>query len=114
MCTLVYKWQCHCNNKLFGVQIDIGNVKDQSQLESIAENLQYLCLGYYFFDNENYAIYAVALLDTFFINEKTRMNPNLNYAQFVRGSQNHSSLGRGEGVISSRWYLFVYIWIIKS
>ncbi|KAL7314796.1 hypothetical protein PS15m_006320 [Mucor circinelloides] len=81
---------------------DIGNVKDQFQLESVAENLQFLCLGYYFFNNENYAIYAVSLLDTFFVNEKTRMNPNLNYAQFVRGSQNHSPFGRGEGVISSR------------
>ncbi|CAO3610726.1 unnamed protein product [Mucor fragilis] len=72
------------------------------QLESVAENLQFLCLGYYLLNNENYAIYAVALLDTFFVNEKTRMNPNLNYAQFVRGSQNHSPFGRGEGVISSR------------
>ncbi|GAN10456.1 conserved hypothetical protein [Mucor ambiguus] len=82
--------------------IHIGNVKDQVQLESVAENLQFLCLGYYFFNNENFAIYAVALLDTFFVNEKTRMNPNLNYAQFVRGSQNHSPWGRGEGVITSR------------
>lgn len=82
--------------------IDITSVKDQSQLESFAENFTYLCLGYYFFDNENYAIHAVSLLDTFFLNEKTRMNPNLNYAQFVRGSQNKFQMGRGEGVISSR------------
>ncbi|KAG2209780.1 hypothetical protein INT47_001928 [Mucor saturninus] len=79
-----------------------GCVKDQSQLESFAESFTFLCLGYYFLNNENYAIYAVSLLDTFFLNEKTRMNPNLNYAQFVRGSQNTTKMGRGEGVISSR------------
>jgi hypothetical protein len=59
-------------------------------------------LGYYFFDNENYAIHAVSLIDTFFLNEHTRMNPNLDFAQFVRGSQNVTKMGRGEGVISSR------------
>lgn len=71
-------------------------------MESIAENLTYLCLGYYFFNNDNYAIQAVSLLNVFFLEEKTRMNPNLNYAQLVRGSQNNTKLGRGEGVISSR------------
>lgn len=71
-------------------------------MESVTENLTFLILGYFFFNNENYAIHAVSLLDTFFINEKTRMNPNLNYAQYVRGSQNTTKLGRGEGVISAR------------
>lgn len=82
--------------------LDIGNVKDQVQLESLAENITYLCLAFYFFNNDNYAIHAVSLLSTFFVDEKMRMNPNLNYAQFVRGSQNKTRLGRGEGVISSR------------
>ncbi|KAI8647892.1 putative alginate lyase [Parasitella parasitica] len=81
---------------------DVAEARDQCQLESVAESIQFLCLGYFFFNNENYAIHAVSLLDSFFVNEKTRMNPNLNYAQFVRGSQNHSHRGRGEGVISSR------------
>lgn len=71
-------------------------------MESVAENITYLCLGYYFFNNENYAIHAVSLIDTFFLNERTRMNPNLDYAQFVRGSQNTTKMGRGEGVISAR------------
>lgn len=81
---------------------DIGCAKDQSQLESLAESLTYLCLGYYLLENENYAIHAVSLIDTFFLNESTRMNANLNYAQFVRGSQNKTKLGRKEGVLSSR------------
>ncbi|KAI7906445.1 alginate lyase-domain-containing protein, partial [Cokeromyces recurvatus] len=62
----------------------------------------FLSMGYYFFNNENYAIHAVSLLDTFFINEKTRMNPNLNYVQLIRGPQNTPKIGRKEGVISSR------------
>jgi hypothetical protein len=82
--------------------LDITCVKDQTQLECIAENLTFLCLGYYFFENENYAIHATLLLDIFFLNENTSMNSNLNYAQYVRGVQNITKMGRGEGVISSR------------
>ena len=80
---------------------DIQIVKDQ-QLELFAENFMYLCLGYFFFEMESYAVYAVELLQIFFLNETTRMNPNLNYAQLVRGSQNCTKMGRGEGVVSGR------------
>ncbi|CAO3674272.1 hypothetical protein CU097_003519 [Rhizopus azygosporus] len=81
---------------------DIQIVKDQQQLELFAENFMYLCLGYFFFEMESYAVYAVELLQIFFLNETTRMNPNLNYAQLVRGSQNCTKMGRGEGVVSGR------------
>ena len=54
------------------------------------------------FDRSSYADHAVLLLNTFFVDERTRMNPHLNYAQLVRGSQNKTKMGRGEGVISSR------------
>lgn len=82
--------------------IDIKAVKDQYQLESFAENFTFLCLEYYFSEEEKYAERAVLLLNTFFLDEETKMNPNINYAQFIRGSQNKSQLGRGEGIISSR------------
>ncbi|KAG1140851.1 hypothetical protein G6F37_008676 [Rhizopus arrhizus] len=81
---------------------DIGTVKDQQQLESFAENIMYLCLGYYFFKEDKYAKHAISLLEIFFINEKTRMNPNLTYAQFIRGPQNTTKTGRGEGIVSAR------------
>ncbi|KAI8380785.1 putative alginate lyase [Blakeslea trispora] len=81
---------------------DIGAVKDQAFLESFAESIMHLCLGYYMFDRTSFADHAVLLLNTFFVDERTRMNPHLNYAQLVRGSQNKTKMGRGEGVISSR------------
>ena len=77
-------------------------VKDQTFLQSFVENVLHLCLGYHMFDRASYAEHAVLLLKTFFVDEKTRMNPNLNYAQLIRGSQNKTHLGRGEDVISSR------------
>ncbi|RCH88325.1 hypothetical protein CU097_006010 [Rhizopus azygosporus] len=73
-----------------------------TQLELFAENFMYLCLGYFFFEMESYAVHAVELLQIFFLNETTRMNPNLNYAQLVRGSQNCTKMGRDEGVVSGR------------
>jgi len=49
-----------------------------------------LGLGYYFTDNEDYAKKAILFLQTWFIDEKTKMNPNLNYGHFIPGVVNGS------------------------
>jgi hypothetical protein len=45
-----------------------------------------LCLLYYFTKNEDYAIKAIQALQTFFINEETKMNPDLTYSGIVIGN----------------------------
>ena len=45
-----------------------------------------LCLLYYFTKNEDYAIKATQSLQTFFINEETKMNPDLTYSGIVIGN----------------------------
>ncbi|KAF7727809.1 hypothetical protein EC973_007040 [Apophysomyces ossiformis] len=81
---------------------DVKNAHDQRQMDDFSENLTYLVLGYFVFEKEEYGQHAVRLIDTFLLNEETRMNPNLNYGQVVRGKNNPSGLGRGEGIISTR------------
>ncbi|KAI8142659.1 putative alginate lyase [Fennellomyces sp. T-0311] len=81
---------------------DCKSVQDQSQLEALAENLTFLCLGYYLLGKPEYAQHAVSLIDAFFVNNDTRMNPHVNYGQVVRGANNPSGKGRGEGIISTR------------
>jgi len=49
-----------------------------------------LGIGYYFTDNEDYAAQAANLLDTFFLNPATKMNPNLNFGHFIPGVVNGS------------------------
>jgi hypothetical protein len=58
-------------------------------------NLDKLSLAFYFAGERKYADKCIELLHTWFVNEGTRMNPNLNYAQGVPGR----SEGRGFGII---------------
>ena len=53
--------------------------------------------AYHFTDDERYADKAMEHLNTWFVNPKTRMNPNLNYGQMIPG--HNEGKGRGEGVI---------------
>jgi hypothetical protein len=52
-----------------------------------------LSLAYYFTDNPKYASKAVELLRVWFLNNDTKMNPNLQYAEMVLGKNNGSSTG---------------------
>ncbi|KAG2218695.1 hypothetical protein INT45_003962 [Circinella minor] len=82
---------------------DCSEVKDQSQLEALAENLTFLCLGYFLLHKSEYANHAISLINTFFINSETRMNPHVDYGQVVRGANNPTGKGRAEGIISTRF-----------
>jgi hypothetical protein len=58
-------------------------------------NMETLAWAFYFSEENKYAGKAVELLETWFINPETRMNPNLNYAQGIPGRLE----GRGIGII---------------
>ena len=57
-----------------------------------------LALAYYFKGDESYAAKADQLLKAWFIDTATRMNPNLEYAEYVPGV----NTGRGIGIIETR------------
>jgi len=76
---------------------------DRNSLSKMARSVIILSLAYRLTDNEQYAQKAVWNLETWFIDQKTRMNPNMNYGQTIPGRNNGK--GRGEGVLDS--YSFV-------
>ncbi|UMB54137.1 alginate lyase family protein [Lutibacter sp. A64] len=51
--------------------------------------------AYFFSDKKQYATKSLALINTWFLNEETRMNPNVNFGQYVPGK----SEGRCFGII---------------
>jgi hypothetical protein len=61
----------------------------------VSAAIRTLGLAYYFTGNEAYAKHAAKLARTWFLDPATRMNPNLNFGQYVTGVNE----GREEGVI---------------
>ncbi|AYL97646.1 alginate lyase family protein [Mucilaginibacter celer] len=77
---------------------EIYQLHDRSQLGDMCTAVKQLAFAYYYTGNQKYARKARLLMYTWFVNAKTRMNPNLNYAQYIPGLND----GRGIGIIESR------------
>jgi len=77
---------------------EINKITDHRSLDQLESSVETLALAYYFKGDEAYAAKAVRLLRVFFLDPATRMNPNLEYAQFIPGV----NTGRGIGLIETR------------
>src|SRR5213594_1723424 len=77
---------------------EINTITDQRSLDQLESSIETLALAYYFKGDERYAAKAAQLLREFFLDPQTRMNPNLQYAQFIPGV----NTGRGIGLIETR------------
>ncbi|HEY0273943.1 MAG TPA: alginate lyase family protein [Chitinophaga sp.] len=76
---------------------------DNSQLVAMAAQVKQLGAAYYFSEDEQYAQRAAKLLQTWFIDTATRMNPHLDYGQYIPGINN----GRGIGIIETAGLLAI-------
>ena len=70
---------------------------DRERLDNLVQSVKTLALGYFFTGREDYAVHGAMLLRAWFIDEATKMNPHLRYAQAVPGRNQ----GRGEGIIET-------------
>jgi hypothetical protein len=77
---------------------EINKITDHQSLDRMHSAVEATALAYYFSGDEAYAARAAQLLRAFFLDAATRMNPNLEYAQFVPGV----NTGRGIGLIETR------------
>lgn len=76
---------------------------DRGALSIMAKSINNLSLAYYFTEDPKYAYKAVENLQIWFLNKKTKMNPNMNFGQTIPGKLDGK--GRGEGVLDT--YSFV-------
>jgi hypothetical protein len=70
---------------------------NRNDLGSMCESVLALGIGAYLFDEQRYAQHAAKILWTWFLDPKTRMNPDLEHGQAVRGVND----GRGTGLIDT-------------
>jgi hypothetical protein len=66
---------------------EIYTIPDKKNLDETVQAVKMLALAYYFTNDPQYASKAEELLRVWFVDEDTYMNPNLNYAEFVRGGE---------------------------
>lgn len=74
------------------------NKFDAPRLGRMTEAVVDLALAYGLTGHEPYAEHAARLLRAWFLDPETRMNPNLNFGQFIPGRND----GRGAGLIETR------------
>lgn len=82
---------------------EVKEYKDKEYQPQLCAEVHTLALAYYFSGEKVYAQHAAKLLRVWFLDTATRMNPNLNFAQAIKGV----NTGRGAGLIDSRHYVKV-------
>lgn len=71
---------------------------DRQRLSLMGKGVWKLSLAYYFTNNETYAKKAISMLESWFLNPETLMNPHLEFAQSVPGNPNK----RRSGILDGR------------
>ena len=72
-------------------------VSDRKRMENVVQATKTLGLAYFFSNREDYAERSSKLLRVWFMDDATKMNPHLRYAQSIPGRNQ----GRGAGVIET-------------
>jgi Alginate lyase len=74
-----------------------GQTSDRKSLDRMVQGVKALSLAFFWTNREQYAIQATKLLRVWFLDDATKMNPHLKYAQAIPGRNN----GRGSGIIET-------------
>ncbi|MDD4921611.1 MAG: alginate lyase family protein [Bacteroidales bacterium] len=79
------------------------NLYDRNRLGNMCNSVCNLSLAYYFTGDKAYSKKAVSILRTWFLDPKTKVNPNLKYSQVARGHDGDN--GRPSGLIDTYSYI---------
>jgi Alginate lyase len=80
---------------------EVKDYKDKEYMPKLCEQVSTLAMAYYFSDDNKYAAHAAKLMQVWFLDAATKMNPNLKFAQAIKGVNE----GRGAGLIDSRHFV---------
>ncbi len=80
---------------------EVKEYNDKEYLPALCESVYTLSLANYFSEEDKFATHAVKLLQVWFLDTATKMNPNLNFGQAIKGQ----NTGRGAGLIDTRHFV---------
>ncbi len=80
------------------VNPEVRKITDAKNVKAMVNRIRILSLAYFYSDEVKYAAKALEITKAWFVDDTTKMNPNLNYAQGVPGK----STGRRYGIIETR------------
>jgi hypothetical protein len=80
---------------------EVKEYKDKNYMPALCNDIETLALAFYFSGEEVYAKHALKLMRVWFLEPATKMNPNLNFGQAIKGVTE----GRGAGLIDSRHFV---------
>ncbi|KAL1915953.1 uncharacterized protein VTP21DRAFT_6341 [Calcarisporiella thermophila] len=96
--------QCPFKQRDGQVNPDAKKLTAGSTMYQFISDSTNLAVAYKLYDKEEYARQFALLVDTFFLQEDTYMEPNLTYAQVIRGPPSEKAwIGREEGIIDTRY-----------
>ena len=81
---------------------EVKNYPDKQSMPRLCGNIYLLGIAYYLSGNEQYAQKVNELMTVWFLDTATLMNPNLNFAQYIKGVNS----GRGIGIIDTRHFVY--------
>jgi hypothetical protein len=77
--------------------------KDKAYLPELCSHIYTLALANYYSGEKKYYNHAIQLIRVWFLDTATKMNPNMNFAQAIKGE----NVGRGAGLIDARHFIKV-------
>ena len=85
------------------VNPEVLQYQDKTNITRLCTNVYLLGLAYYYSGEKKYAAHVAELLRAWFLDPATKMNPNLNFGQAVKGV----TTGRPYGMIETRNLVFL-------
>ena len=77
--------------------------KDKDYLPELCSHVYTLALAHYYSGDKKYYNHAIQLISVWFLDTATKMNPNMNFGQAIKGE----NVGRGAGLIDARHFIKV-------
>ena len=77
--------------------------KDKDYLPELCSNVYKLAFVHYYSGDKKYLNHAIKLINVWFLDSATKMNPNMNFGQAIKGE----NTGRGAGLIDARHFIKV-------